>query len=129
MVMEWTISIEGTNEFGNICRRGARIDKSDKRLRDGDLGLSIDDGKKIMVALQSAVVNEEAEAYALFRGSVRIAATCGQSRTIRRVEFEPCSARWRFAIPAGCCAKIAIQGWTSRSRRSRCCANYVATEL
>lgn len=65
MAMEWTISIEGTNELGYRCRREVRIDKGGERVRDGDLGLSIDDGKKIMVALQSAVVNEEAEAYAL----------------------------------------------------------------
>ncbi|MER8388771.1 hypothetical protein NKJ46_04055 [Mesorhizobium sp. M0166] len=67
MGMEWTISIEGTNEFGDICRREVRIDKSDERLREGDLGLSIDDGKKIMATLQTAVVTQEAEAYTLFR--------------------------------------------------------------
>ncbi|MCQ1799849.1 hypothetical protein NOI87_32215, partial [Neorhizobium galegae] len=48
--MEWTISIEGTNELGDRCRRKVRIDKGGERVRDGDLGLSIDDGKKIMVA-------------------------------------------------------------------------------
>jgi hypothetical protein len=78
--MEWTISIEGTNEFGDICRRELRIDKSDERLRDGDLGLSIDDGKKIMVALQSAVVNEEAEAYTLFR---RVCPDCHNFRPVK----------------------------------------------
>ena len=45
--MEWTISIEGKNEFGDICHREIRIDKSEERLRDGDLGLSIGDGKKV----------------------------------------------------------------------------------
>ncbi|MER9801847.1 hypothetical protein NKJ36_33175 [Mesorhizobium sp. M0142] len=57
MAMEWTISIEGKSEFGDICRREVRIDKSEERLRDGDLGLSIGDGKKIMAALQNAVVS------------------------------------------------------------------------
>lgn len=80
MAMEWTISIEGTNEFGDICRREIRIDKSDERLRDGDLGLSIDDGKKIMVALQRAVVNEEAEAYTLFR---RVCPDCHNFRLVK----------------------------------------------
>lgn len=80
MAMEWTISIEGTNEFGDICRREVRIDKSDERLRNGDLGLSIDDGKKIMVALQSAVVNEEAEAYTLFR---RVCPDCHNFRPVK----------------------------------------------
>jgi hypothetical protein len=56
MAMEWTISIEGKNEFDDICRREVRIDKSDERLCDGDLGLSIIDGKEIMAALQTVVV-------------------------------------------------------------------------
>ena len=47
---------------------------------DGDIGLSIDDGKKIMAALQSAVVNHEAETYSLFR---RVWADC---QTFRRVK-------------------------------------------
>ncbi len=80
MGMEWTVSIEGTNEFGDICRREVWIDKSDERLRDGNLGLSIDDGKKIMVALQSAVVNEEAETYSLLR---RVCPDCHNFRPVK----------------------------------------------
>ncbi|MER8563555.1 hypothetical protein [Mesorhizobium sp. M0633] len=55
MAVEWTITIESRNEFGDVRRNEVRIDKSDERLRDGDLDLSIDDGKKIMAALQTAV--------------------------------------------------------------------------
>lgn len=40
---------------------------------DGDIGLSINDGKKIMAVLQSAVLNHEAETYALFR---RVCSDC-----------------------------------------------------
>ena len=58
MTMEWTISVEGTNEFGDTSHRESRIDKSDERLRGGHLGLSIDDGKKIMATLQAAVVQQ-----------------------------------------------------------------------
>lgn len=65
--MEWTISIKGKSALGDVCRQQVRIEKSDERLLDGDIGLPIDDGKKIMTALQSAVVNHEAETYALFR--------------------------------------------------------------
>jgi hypothetical protein len=61
--VEWTITIEGKNEFADVCRREVRIDKSWKRLFDGEVGLSIEEGKKIMAALQSAVVNHEAETY------------------------------------------------------------------
>jgi hypothetical protein len=42
------------------------------RLVDGDIGLSIEDGKKIMAVLQSANVDHEAETYSLFRRFVRI---------------------------------------------------------
>ncbi|MER9669195.1 hypothetical protein [Mesorhizobium sp. M0185] len=37
------------------CRNEVRIDKSDERPRGGDLDLSIEDGKKIMAALQTVV--------------------------------------------------------------------------
>ncbi|MFB9984600.1 hypothetical protein ACFSQQ_39985 [Mesorhizobium kowhaii] len=57
MAVEWTITIEGKSEFGDVCRREVRVDKSWERLFDGEIGLSIEDGKKIMTALQSAVVN------------------------------------------------------------------------
>ncbi|WVT75607.1 hypothetical protein QM996_25445 (plasmid) [Sinorhizobium chiapasense] len=45
MAVEWTITIEGKNEFGDICRKEVRIAKSWERLFDGDRGLSIEDGK------------------------------------------------------------------------------------
>lgn len=45
--MGWTITIEGRNEFGGMCR--------DLGESNGDIGLSIGGGKKIMAALQSAV--------------------------------------------------------------------------
>ncbi len=28
MAVEWTITVEGKNEFGHFCRRDVRIDKS-----------------------------------------------------------------------------------------------------
>ena len=54
MALEWTITIEGRNEFGDTCRKEVRVEKSWERLFDGDVGLSINDGKKIMAAVQSA---------------------------------------------------------------------------
>ncbi|OJU48981.1 MAG: hypothetical protein BGO03_11670 [Mesorhizobium sp. 61-13] len=80
MAVEWTITIEGKNEFGDVCRKAVRIDKSWERLFDGDLGLSIEDGKTIMTALQSAVVNHEAETYALFR---RVCPDCHTFRPVK----------------------------------------------
>jgi hypothetical protein len=67
LAVEWTITIEGKNEFGDACRRKVRIDKNWEHLFDGEVGLSIEEGKKIMTALQSAVVNHEAETYSVFR--------------------------------------------------------------
>lgn len=80
MAVEWTITIEGRNEFGDICRKAVRIDKSWERLFDGDLGLSIEDGKTIMTALQSAVVAHEAETYSLFR---RVCPDCHTFRPVK----------------------------------------------
>ncbi|WP_197092150.1 MULTISPECIES: hypothetical protein, partial [Mesorhizobium] len=47
MAVEWTVTIEGKNEFGDVCRRVVRIDKSWERLYGGEIGLSIDDGRKL----------------------------------------------------------------------------------
>ena len=80
MAVEWTITIEGRNEFGDTCRKEVRIDKSWERLFDGDLGLSIEDGKTIMTALQSAVVAHEAETYSLFR---RVCPDCHTFRPVK----------------------------------------------
>ena len=101
MAVEWTITIEGRNEFGDTCRKAVRIDKSWERLFDGDLGLSIEDGKTIMTALQSAVVNHEAETYSLFR---RVCPDCHRFRPVKdyttrqiRTVFgtvEVCNPRW-----------------------------------
>ena len=80
VAVEWTITIEGKNEFGDVCRREVRIDKSWERLFDGEIGLSIDDGKNIMAALQNAVVTHEAETYSLFR---RVCPDCHTFRPIK----------------------------------------------
>ncbi|WP_246763607.1 ISKra4 family transposase [Rhizobium sp. 007] len=80
MALEWTITIVGRNEFGDTCRKEIRVDKSWERLFDGDIGLSIDDGKTIMAALQSAVVSHEAETYSLFR---RVCPDCHTLRSVK----------------------------------------------
>ena len=49
MAVEWTITIEGKNEFGDVCRREMRITKSWESLFDGDIGLSIADGNTTTV--------------------------------------------------------------------------------
>lgn len=78
--MEWTISIEGKSALGDVRRKEVRVEKSDKRLLDGDIGLSIEEGKKIMTALQSAVVNHEAETYGHFR---RVCPDCHTFRPVK----------------------------------------------
>ena len=80
MAVEWTITIEGKNEFSDVCRKAVRIDKSRERLFDGDIDLSIEDGKTIMSALQSAVVAHEAETYSLFR---RVCPDCHTFRPVK----------------------------------------------
>lgn len=90
--VEWTITIEGRNEFGDTCRKEVRIDKSWEGLFDGDIGLSIDDGEKIMAALQGAVVNHAAETYPSFVGFARTATRSGRSRTTPHAGSEPSSS-------------------------------------
>lgn len=80
MAVEWTITIEGKNEFGDVCRKAVHIDKSWERLFDGGIGLSIEDSKTIMTALQSAVVAHEAETYSLFR---RVCPDCHTFRSVK----------------------------------------------
>ena len=78
--VEWKIAIEGTDVFGEVRRHEIRVEKSWDRLFDGEIGLSVDDGKKVMAALQTAVVNQEAGTYALFR---RICPDCGVLRPVK----------------------------------------------
>ncbi len=61
--VEWKITVEGTDAFGEVSRQEIRIDKSCDRLFDGEIGLSVEDGKKIMAALQTAVASQEADTY------------------------------------------------------------------
>lgn len=57
-----------------------RITKSWENLFDGDIGLCVDDGKKITAKLQSAVVAHEAETYSLFR---RVCPDCHTFRPVK----------------------------------------------
>lgn len=80
MAVQWTITIEGKNEFGDVCQKELRIGKGWERLFDGDIGLSIEDGKEIMTTLQSVVANHEAETYSLFR---RVCPDCHTFRSVK----------------------------------------------
>ena len=78
--VEWKITIEGTDAFGEVRRHEILIDKSWDGLVDGEVGLSVEDGKKIMAALQTAIVAQEADTYTLFR---RICPDCGVLRPVK----------------------------------------------
>jgi hypothetical protein len=65
--MEWTVTIEGRDALGEIQRARFRIEKGFGRLTSGGIGLSIDDGKRIMTAPQELVVKHELATYALAR--------------------------------------------------------------
>ena len=117
--VEWKITVEGTDAFGEVRRREIRVEKGWDRLFDGEIGLSVDDGKKVMAALQTAVVNQEADTYTLFR---RICPDCGVLRPVK--DYTNRRIRTVFgtvevAIPAGCCVGTAIQASPSLSRLCR----------
>ncbi|SCB44301.1 hypothetical protein GA0061103_6448 [Rhizobium multihospitium] len=88
-MVKWTITIARKNEAGDVCRQEVRIDKSWEHPFDGEVGFSVEEDKKIMAALQSAVVNHEAETYSLF-------VDCPDCHT-----FQPwCDHRRRKALPS-----------------------------
>ncbi len=68
--VNWKSAIEGTDAFGEVRRHEIRVDKS----------LSVEDGKKILAALQTVVVSQEADTYTLFR---RICPDCGVLRPVK----------------------------------------------
>src|SRR5271165_3255600 len=78
--VEWKITIEGTDAFGEVRCHEILIGKSWDGLADGEVGLSVEDGKKIMAALQTAIVSQEADTYTLFR---RICPDCGVLRPVK----------------------------------------------
>jgi len=78
--VEWKITVEGKDAFGELCCHEIAIGKSWDGLLDGEIGLSVEDGKKIMAALQTAVVSQEADTYTLFR---RICPDCGVLRPVK----------------------------------------------
>ena len=44
--MVWMITIEGRDEYGEVQRAQLRIEKGFDKLTSGEIGLSIDDGKR-----------------------------------------------------------------------------------
>lgn len=78
--MEWTVTIEGCDEFGVVHRAQLQIEKGFERLTAGEIGLSIDDGKRINTFLQDLVVKQELAAYALPH---RICPSCEHFRPVK----------------------------------------------
>ena len=59
--MRWTITIEGTDEFGSEHRAEITLEKDMDRLVAGAIGFSIEDGKAIMAHLQKTIVKQQCE--------------------------------------------------------------------
>ena len=78
--MEWTVTIEGPDEFGDVQRAQVRIEKGFERLASSEIGLSIDDGKRITPSLQELVVKQEFATYALAR---RVCVPCERLRPLK----------------------------------------------
>jgi hypothetical protein len=78
--IEWRVTIKGRDELGELQRAQLRIEKGFKRLTSGEIGLSIDDGKRIMTLLQELVVKQELATYALAR---RVCPECERLRPVK----------------------------------------------
>ena len=72
--------VERPDEFGEIQRAQVPIEKGFERLASGEIGLSIDNGKRIMSALQEFVAKEELATVALAR---RVCASCERLRPVK----------------------------------------------
>jgi hypothetical protein len=59
--MRWTITIEGTDEFGAAHRSEIAFEKDLNSLTEGAVGFSIEDGKTIMTHLQQVIVKQQCE--------------------------------------------------------------------
>ena len=78
--MRWTITIEGTDEFGAAHRSEIALEKDLNSLTAGAVGFSIEDGKTIMAHLQQIVVKQQCETYVLAR---RYCMDCDRFRRIK----------------------------------------------
>jgi len=116
--MEWTMTIEGRDEYGEVQRAQLRIEKRFDKLTSGEIGLSIDDGKRIMSTLQEFVVKQELATYARRGGSAPHAKGCGRSRTARCGKFGLCLEPSKLKTRAGCFASVAFPTFRCRSRLS-----------
>jgi hypothetical protein len=85
--MEWTMTIEGRDEYGEVQRAQLRIEKGFDKLTSGEIGLSIDDGKRITSTLQEFVVKQELATYALAR---RVCASCERLRPVKDLYGDLC---------------------------------------
>jgi hypothetical protein len=77
--MEWTVTIEGRDEYCEVQRAELGIEKGLDRLAKGEIGLAIPDGKRIMTVLQKLVVKQELATYALARP---ICSSCERFRPV-----------------------------------------------
>jgi hypothetical protein len=78
--MQWTITIEGRDEFGAVHRSEIALEKDMNSLTAGAVGFSIEDGKTIMAHLQQVIVKQQCETYVLAR---RFCMDCERFRRIK----------------------------------------------
>jgi hypothetical protein len=78
--MRWKITIEGMDEFGGRDIAEMLIERQFSQLANGEIGLTLSDGKTIMARLQQFVVKQQCEAYVLTRRY------CADCQTFRRIK-------------------------------------------
>ena len=78
--MQWKIRLEGTDELGNHHKAELTIERNLADVREGKIGFSIEDGKKVMACLQQLIVKQQVEMYVLTR---RVCLDCRGLRPIK----------------------------------------------
>ena len=84
--MRWKITIEGINDVGGGDCAEIVVEKEFNNLSNGEIGLTISDGKAIMACLQQ--LKQQCEAYVLSRRYCWIARPSALSRTIAGLRSE-----------------------------------------
>lgn len=101
--VEWTITIEGRTSLATFAAGEVRIHKSWKRLLDGEVGLSIEEGKRYGGAPERGRESRGRDLFPLSSGLPGLphVPTGYTARRIRTV-----FGTVEVAVPAGCCAGI-----------------------
>jgi hypothetical protein len=115
--MKWTVKVVSETESGHTAEQTlVAVERTDE-LRVEDLGLSLEEAKRLLATLQRSIVTEQIESMVLPTGVARTATKCSTRRGTTR----------RHSVQRSVACPFASDGWRparakeDRGRRSRVC--------